>query len=110
MTTATTTPRATDYTNDAQQRLVRLILALFGDVVNGFAPGVLARHVGCSPSVIQRDLDNLRTAGLAQRDEETGHWRLTPRLPQQAIKALASIDAAQRRVDETRQRMTRNPD
>lgn len=102
--------RATDYTNAAQQRLLQVILALFSDVVQGLAPGALARAVGCSPQVITRDLDNLRTAGIAQRDEATGHWRLTPRLPQQALKALAAIDQAERRVHEARQRFTRNPD
>lgn len=102
--------RATDYTNASQQRLVQVILALFSDVVQGLAPAALAKAVGCSPSVIHRDLDNLLTAGIAERDEHTGHWRLTPRLPQQAIKALATIDRAEQRVQEARQRFTRNPD
>ena len=35
----------------------------------------------------------------AERLETTGHWRLTPRLPQQAIKVFAAIDRAQREVD-----------
>jgi DNA-binding IclR family transcriptional regulator len=105
-----TKPRDTDYTNEAQQRLMRVVLALFGDVVAGYPPSALAKAVGCSPSVITRDLDNLRTAGWADREESTGHWRLTPRLPQQAIKVFNSIDTAQRRVDETRNRFTRNPD
>lgn len=98
--------RATDYTNDAQQRLIKLLFALFSDVVAGVSPSALARAVGCSQSAITRDLDNLRTAGLAERDEETGQWRLTPRLPQQALKALNSLDRMQRRLDETRQRFT----
>lgn len=98
--------RATDYTNDAQQRLIKLLFALFSDVVAGVSPSALARAVGCSQSAITRDLDNLRTAGLVERDEETGQWRLTPRLPQQALKALNSLDRMQRRLDETRQRFT----
>jgi DNA-binding IclR family transcriptional regulator len=102
--------RVTDYTNDAQQRILHVVLALFGDVVHGLPPSVLAKLLGCSAPVITRDLDNLRTAGLAERDEATGHWRLTPRLPQQAIKVFNAIDAAQRRVDEARNRFTRNPD
>ena len=102
--------RATDYTNEAQQRLIKLLFALFGDVVNGYPPAALAKALDCSASVITRDLDNLRTAGIAEREEATGHWRLTPRLPQQAIKVLNSIDTAQRRVDEVRNRYTRNPD
>ena len=34
--------RATDYTNDAQQRILNLVLALFGDVVNGYLYQALA--------------------------------------------------------------------
>ena len=102
--------RATDYTNEAQQRLIKLLLALFGDVVNGYPPAALAKALDVSPSVITRDLDNLRTAGVADRIEASGHWCLTPRLPQQAIKVFNAIDTAQRRVDEARNRFTRNPD
>lgn len=102
--------RATDYTNAAQQRILQLQLALFGDVVHGYPPSKLAEVLNVSASTITRDLDNLRTAGLAERDEGTGNWRLTPRLPQQAIKVFNAIDAAQRRVDEARNRFTRNPD
>ena len=102
--------RATDYTNAPQQRILQLVLALFGDVVHGYPPAALAKALDASPSVITRDLDNLLSAGLAERDEATGHWRLTPRLPQQAIKVFNAIDAAERRVDEARNRYTRNPD
>ncbi len=102
--------RTTDYTSAAQQRILRLQLALFGDVVHGYPPSKLAELLRVPASAITRDLDNLRTAGLAERDDSTGHWRLTPRLPQQAIKVFNSIDAAQRRVDEARNRFTRNPD
>lgn len=102
--------RATDYTNDAQQRLVKIILLMFSHVVNGLPPSVIAREVGCSAAVMTRDLQNLLTAGLADKDEATGHWRLTPRLPQQAIKVWADIDRADRRLQEAKNRFTRNPD
>ncbi len=102
--------RATDYTNAAQQRLIKLLFALFGDVVNGYPPAALAKALGVSPPVVTRDLDNLRTAGVAERDEATGHWYLTPRLPQQTVKVFNTLDAEQRRLDEARNRFTRNPD
>jgi DNA-binding IclR family transcriptional regulator len=102
--------RATDYTNAAQQRLVLVMLALFDDLVQGIAPSALARTVGCSNQVMTRDLDNLRTAGIAERDEVTGHWRLTPRLPQQAIKAWQSIDRAEKRLAAAKARFNHNPD
>lgn len=98
------------YTNEAQQRLVRIILLMFGHVVNGLAPSVIAREVGCSAAVMTRDLANLKQAGIADKDEATGHWRLTSRLPQQCFKVMAAIDAADRRISEVKQRFTRNPD
>lgn len=92
------------YTSAGQQRLLKVLMALFADVVTGLAPGVIAKTVGASPSAITRDLENLRTAGLATRDEATGAWRLTPRLPQQTVKVWAAINAAQTRLDEAKQR------
>lgn len=102
--------RTTDYTNEAQQRLVKIILLMFSHVVNGLPPSVIAREVGCSAAVMTRDLQNLLAAGIADKDEATGHWRLTPRLPQQAIKVWAEIDRADRRLQEAKNRFTRNPD
>ncbi len=98
------------YTNDAQQRLIKVLLTLFGHVVNGLPPSAIAREVGCSAAVMTRDLANLSQAGVAERDETTGHWRLTPRLPQQAIKVWNAIDAAEKRLQEARNRFNRNPD
>lgn len=94
--------RKTDYTNNAQQRLVKVILTLFGDVVEGYAPSALAAAVGCAPGVMTRDLDNLRTAGIAACDEESGRWRLTARLPQQAVKIYAAIGRAETRLAEAK--------
>ena len=101
---------AKSYTNTSQQRLLRVLHALFSDVVMGLPPSAIAKAVAASPSVITRDLNNLRTAGWAERDEATGLWRLTPVLPRQAIKVQAAISRHESRIDETRQRYTRNPD
>ena len=99
-----------DYTNDAQQRLIKVILLMFDHVVNGLPPSVIAREVKCSAAVMTRDLANLSTAGIAAKDETTGHWRLTPRLPQQTIKVWADIDRADRRLQEAKNRFTRISD
>lgn len=80
-----------DYTNTAQQRLLRVLMAMFSDVFAGVAPKALAHAAGCSPSAITRDLHNLQRAGLAVRDERTGLWRLTPVLPRQAVKVWAAV-------------------
>ncbi|WP_418647250.1 IclR family transcriptional regulator [Thauera butanivorans] len=102
--------RQTDYTNAAQQRLIRLVLLMFGDIVNGYTPGALARDIGCSATVMTRDLDNLRTAGIAEFDETDGRWRLTPRLPQQAVKVYAALGRAETRLAETKAAIHRNND
>jgi DNA-binding IclR family transcriptional regulator len=98
-----------DYTNAAQQRLLRIVLALFGDVVNGYTPGQLCRLTGHRPDATTRDLANLVTAGLAERDED-GRYRLTPRLPQQAVKVYAALGRAETRLGETRAAIHRSDD
>ena len=102
--------QTTQYTNAAQQRLIRLLLHMFGDIVGGYAPSALARDIGCSAAVMTRDLDNLRTAGIAECDEVDGRWRLTARLPQQAVKVYASIGRAESRLAETKAAIHRNND
>lgn len=92
------------YTSASQQRLLKLVLALFGDVVQGFQPGDLASAVGCPGAAVTRDLDNLLTAGLVEYVEETRRYRLTPRLPQQAIKVWTAIDRAERDLQEAKSR------
>lgn len=100
--------RQTDYTNAAQQRILKLVLALFGDVINGYLPVELIKRTGASASQMTRDLDNLRSAGLAE--EEAGRWRLTARLPQQAVKVYAAIGRAETRLEEARSAINRNTD
>ena len=97
------------YRNNAQQRILKEVLVLFGHVIHGLPPSVLASEVGCSAAVMTGDLANLRLAGLVEKDEKTGHFRLTQRLPQQCFKVLAEIDAAERRLDQVKNRFTRDP-
>lgn len=93
------TERATDYTNAAQQRILALVLHLFGDIANGYRPGALAQALGAGASFITRDLDNLRTAGLAECVQATGCWRLTSRLPNQAAKVFSTVAEQARRAE-----------
>ena len=98
------------YRNDAQQRILKVLLVLFGHVIAGLPPSVLAREIGCSNAVMTRDLANLVMSGVVEKDETSGCYRLTQRLPQQCFKVLAEIDAAERRLNEVKNRFTRNPD
>mgnify|MGYP001329477413 CR=1 FL=1 len=98
---------STDYTNEAQQRLLRLVLALAGHEVHGLAPSQIAAAVGCSASMVTRDLRNLRDAGWAEQVPETGHWRLGPAPVQVAMRHMAALDKAENRLGEIRQRYSR---
>lgn len=99
--------RKTDYTNAAQQRILRLVLVLFGDVAMGYKPTALAKALACNASTITRDLDNLKTAGVAELDESTGNWRLTELFPQQADKVWLAMSRAGRNLDEQRANISR---
>jgi DNA-binding IclR family transcriptional regulator len=96
------------YTNAAQQRILSLVLHLFGDVVNGYAPGALAKALETTPSNVTRDLANLATAGLAEKVPATGHWRLSSRLPNQAAKVYAQVAARAREAEALSQQFSRH--
>ena len=98
----------TDHTNDSQQRILKTVLAMFGHEVDGIAPGQIAKLVGCTASSTTRDLYNLEKAGLAERIPHNNNYRISPLLGQKAMMVLDSIDRADRRVREIRQRFTRN--
>ena len=94
-------------TNEAQQRIMKIVEMLANDVVMGYSPMQIARHIGTSPANITRDMSNLEQFGWVERDEERSTWRLTPRFGQQSFKVQNSIERAARRVEETQQRYTR---
>lgn len=96
-----------DYTNSSQQRILRVVQALAGHEITGVAPAALAREVGCSAACITRDVDNLRTAGLAEEVPETGRWRLGPSIVQIALKHMSALDRAEKRLHEVRNRYGR---
>lgn len=98
-----------NHTNGAQQRLIKLIFALFGDIVHGYLPSQLIAMTGATPSQMTRDLANLVDAGLAQRDED-GRYCLTARLPQQTVKVYAALGRAETRLAETKAAIHRNND
>jgi DNA-binding IclR family transcriptional regulator len=86
------------YRNDAQQRIFAGGADPVRPCVHGLPPSSIAKAVNCSAAVMTRDLANLSIAGLVEKDEATGHWRLTPRLPQQCFKIAAEIERADRRL------------
>lgn len=97
------------YESSSQQRILKVLMAMFGHEVAGIAPGELAKLAEITPQEATRDLANLRIAGLAEQLADTGRWRLTARLPQKALVMLNEINRAAERIKETQQRYTRNP-
>ena len=95
------------YTNEAQQRILRVVMLLGEDVVVGLAPTQIAKSLSVPASYVTRDLENLRTAGWAIQHEETGRWLLGAKPGALGVKVLSSIDRATRKVEEARNRFTR---
>ena len=96
------------YTNDAQQRLLQVVMVLGEDVIHGFSPTQIAKALNVPPPYITRDLDNLKTAGWVIQNEETGRWTLGAKAGALGVKVMTSIDQAERKVAEARNRFTRN--
>lgn len=97
-----------DYTNEGQQRILKLLTLLAGNEVDGLAPGQIAKLQGCSPSVATKDLANLRTAGYAEQVPTSGHWRLSPQIVQIAVRFQLALGQAEERLISTRSRFTRS--
>lgn len=98
-----------DYTSESQQRILRALTVLAGNEFNGLTPSEVAKAVRTSASNATRDLANLREAGLAEVIQETGRWRLGPKLVQIAVAFSTHLNRAQTRLDELTNRYTRSP-
>lgn len=101
------TTRKTDYTNAAQQRVLRLVNLLAGHELAGLAPSEMARALSCSASDVTRDTDNLRTAGWAEQTPG-GNWRLSPHVVQMSIRHAAALNQARKTFEDTVQRFSRS--
>lgn len=97
------------YDNAAQQRALRLVGILAGHELHGIAPKDMADSLGVSAGTITRDLHNLREAGMAEQIQETGRYRLAPKLVQIALAHMTAMDRAERQLGEIKQRFTREP-
>lgn len=98
-----------DYDSPAQQRILRALLVLAGNEFQGVAPGELAKAMNTTPSTATRDLHNLREAGFAEQIQETGRWRLGPKLVQVSLAFSNELMRAETRLAEIRNRYTRAP-
>lgn len=96
-----------DYINAAQQRILKAVMLLAGNELNGLAPSDLAKSLDTNPANVTRDLANLKEAGMAEQ-LDTGRWRLGPKVVQVAVDFFTNLERSQSRVDEIKQRYTRS--
>lgn len=90
----------------AQQRLLKVIMALAGHEVDGLAPSQLSKGLNVPAANITRDLRNLRLAGWAEKTE-LGRWKLSPKLVQIATAYSSNLQRSRRKLDEVENRYTR---
>lgn len=100
---------ASTYDNNSQQRILRALVVLAGNEFQGVAPGELAKSMGESPSTATRDLHNLKEVGFAEQIQETGRWRLGPKVVQIALAFSNELARAESRLAEVKNRYTRQP-
>lgn len=101
------TQRKHAYENAAQQRILKTMMVLFGHEVDGLSTSQIAKAVNTSASNVTRDVYNLIEAGVAEKLTHNDNIRIAPRVGQKAIAILNGVDAASRRLEDTRNRFTR---
>jgi DNA-binding IclR family transcriptional regulator len=99
--------KKTDYTSSCQQRILKVMLVMFGHEIDGLPPGQIAKLAQITPQAATRDLFNLVEAGIAEQVAHNNNYRLTPMLGRKALAILHAVERAAQRVDETRNRYTR---
>ena len=97
------------YDNAAQQRALRILLTLAGHELHGLTHKDLAAALDVSAGTVTRDLHNLREVGLAEQIQETGRYRLGPKIVQVAIAHMTALDRAAAQLNEIKNRYSREP-
>ena len=92
------------------RRALRILLVLAGHEVRGLRTGEIAAAVKESPSTTTRMLSAMVDEGIVEEmpDKKDG-WRLGPKLVQIALAHTNGLANIQRRIDETKQRFSREP-
>lgn len=99
---------ASKYHCAAQQRILKVMLCLFGHEIDGLKPGQVAKLAGISAENATRDLGNLEEAGLVERLPSGDKVRIAPQFGRKALAILHSLDRAKRQLDDITHRYTMN--
>lgn len=93
-----------------QSITARLLFGLAGHSYRGLRLQQIADGIGESPSTTLRNLQRAAEDGLVeQHPHDEKAWRLSPRLVQVAHAHAQEVLSEERRLDEFKQRYTRNP-
>jgi len=98
---------ATTETVESAGRVLDVLDLLMGrsDYAHGVTPGEIAGECRLSPSAVTRYIATLEGRGWIERIPETGRIRAAVRVARASAAMLASLDAAERRAQELRQRI-----
>lgn len=92
-------------TTKSATKVFTVLDVLFRNFAQGFTPSELARATELSPSDITRYVATLIESGYAERITDTDRIRVSVSLARKAIQIMQSLDAAERRIQETRNRL-----
>lgn len=106
--TTSNTSTSPDYKNEAQQRLMRLVMTLAGHELHGLAPVDIIRLTGHTAAQVTRDMANLEQGEWAERITNTGRWRLGPAIVRIGVKYAVTADQAMSRIQQMHQRYSAN--
>lgn len=96
--------KAVNYNCASQQRILKVLLCLFGHEIDGLTPGQVAKLAGTTAPNATRDLWNLEAAGLTERLPGGERVRISPQIGRRALATLQTFDRAQRHLAELSQR------
>lgn len=99
---------ARNYSCASQQRLIKVLMCLFGHEIDGLAPGQIAKMTGITAANATRDLWNLEEAGLVERLPNGDKVRISAALGRKALAVLHTFDRAQRGLSDLTSRYIPN--
>jgi DNA-binding IclR family transcriptional regulator len=96
-----------DYSCASQQRILKVLMSLFGHEIAGLSPSQVAKANDSTPAQTTRDIWNLEAAGLVERLPGGDKVRISPRLGAKALQTLAAFDQAHTQLNDLQARYTR---
>lgn len=92
-------------TSASAAKVFAVLDVLWRNFANGYTPGELARATGLTGSTITGYVKTLIEAGYAERIPSTDRIRISVSAARRALQVLQSVDAEERRIQETKARL-----